>query len=235
MIRARMPIAAVTTVAQPQTTTAPKLARREITGFQPTSKKVKVAFFDADSTLRVSKSGSVSANSEKDVQLLPFAAKKLKALAAQGYLIAIVSNQGGVGKSITLATADKALQYTKDLIRLGGGEVHYFDFAEFKDHDRKPDIGMGERLESVIKAQLGAGYSMDKARSFMVGDSSYTDKQTRPDGRKGFSFSDSDRLFAANYGIPFHEPQTFFGWDKYGVEEFERKADVDAFWKKFKP
>src|SRR6188508_2373519 len=64
----------------------------------PDTEKVRVAFFDADSTLRVAKNYTVSANGPKDVNILPFVGPKIAELNAQGYLVAIVSNQGGISK-----------------------------------------------------------------------------------------------------------------------------------------
>lgn len=199
---------------------------------------VKVAFFDADSTLRVSRSGSVSANGPKDVMLLPWIGPKLAELARDGWLIVIVSNQAGVGKHVTLEDSDRALAYTVDLIRGKGGEVHYFDFAENDDGDRKPGTGMAERLETLLRARHGSGVFIDKARSFMVGDSAYKKAKKgkpadkRPDGGDGTHFSNSDRLFAENYGIAFHEPAEFFGWRRYGVDVFTKRRQVQKFLRK---
>ena len=100
--------------------------------FSTANKKVRVAFFDADSTLRVSLSGSVSANSAKDVMLLPNVEVQIADLISKGYLIAIVSNQGGVKAGlVTLETADGALFYTIELISAKDpkARIHYFDFA----------------------------------------------------------------------------------------------------------
>src|SRR5690606_36349155 len=63
--------------------------------------KAKVAFFDADSTIRVSKSGVVTATSPTDVNVLPFAASEIAKLDREGYIVAVVSNQGGVGSGKT--------------------------------------------------------------------------------------------------------------------------------------
>jgi len=195
------------------------------------SGKVKVAFFDADSTLRVSKSGSVSANDPRDVKLLPFVADRLAELAEEGYLIAVVSNQGGVAAGfVSMETADEALKYTADLIHRGGGNVHYMDFAEARDQNRKPNTGMADRLELNLKAQFGDDVVIDKEASFMCGDSAYKKTDTRPDGRPGFNFSNSDRKFAINAGLVFHEPQDFFGWKELGSEHMPNREALNEFW-----
>lgn len=206
----------------------------------PGGSKIKVAFFDADSTLRVSKSGSVSANAADDVLLLPSVGPGIQRLVDEGYLIAIVSNQNGVAQGhITLQTADRALAYTAELVRKAGGDVHYYDFAEGPGEFRKPDVGMAKKLESILKEKFGDDAEIDKAKSFMVGDSAYKKASPgkvgdlRPDGSPGSHFSNSDRLFAENYGIKFVEPSDFFGWRARGIDVFETSAQVEEFQKRY--
>ena len=176
-------------------------------------RKIPVAFFDADSTLRITKSGDVAPSDPDDVAVLPLTAPKLKELARQGYFIAIVSNQGGIDRHLTLQDADDCLLRTVELLRSRGGLVHYYDFAEHYGWLRKPRTGMAEILGDRLEGFFGEGAAIDWDRSFMVGDSAYKKSETRPDGRPGFDFSNSDRLFADNLEIPFHEPQDFFGWE----------------------
>jgi D-glycero-D-manno-heptose 1,7-bisphosphate phosphatase len=199
---------------------------------------VKIAFFDADSTLRVAPSGKVSANGPEDVYLLPCVGERLQQVAEAGYLIAIVSNQGGIPRFISLGDSDKALAYTAKLASaamaevastrdVAAGKVHYFDFAELDNEDRKPGIGMAQRLIGKLKA----GYEIDLAKSFMVGDSAYKKNvDTRPDGTPGTHFSNSDRLFAHNLfasfendEVPyrFEEAAVFFGYRKNGIDVFQ--------------
>lgn len=199
------------------------------TNFALNENGVKVAFFDADSTLRVSKSGSVSANGPKDVILLPFVADRIAELNQAGYLIMIVSNQGGVGKGILpIQTADAALFYTVKLIRGKNkkARVHYIDFAENEDQFRKPGTGMAENLENELKK---SGLSIDWKNSFMVGDSAYKSTDTKPDGTQGTHFSNADRLFAKNLNIAFFEPNDFFGWRCHGIDVFNDANQVKKY------
>lgn len=215
---------------------AEDLSRRLILGDTIPQKdgNVKVAFFDADSTLRVSKSGSPSANGPDDYIILPGVAAKLSELNKSGFLVVIVSNQAGIPKFISFADANAALSNMIKDLAAKGARVDYYDFAELADNDRKPGTGMGERLEEILKNK---GLKLDKANSLMVGDSAYIQAnpkkgiqaETRPDGRPGFNFSNSDRLFAQNYGIAFKEPQDFFGWLEHGVEKIDKAADLAKF------
>jgi DNA 3'-phosphatase len=208
-------------------------------GFKPLREgPVRVAFFDADSTLRVSRSGSVSANHRRDVMLLPGVARKLRELQKQGFLIAVVSNQGGVAHGfLTKQTAEAALAFLAHLLARKGAYVSYFDFAETKDKYRKPGTEMAWEAERVIHQALGR--KVDWVRSFMVGDSAWKRKKdVEPDGTPGEDFSNSDRHFAENVrkerglsddGFRFYHPREFFGWEKLGVRNFRKRDDVIRF------
>jgi bifunctional polynucleotide phosphatase/kinase len=208
--------------------TAAQLSRRQFLAenFSANKGQVKVAFFDADSTLRVSLSGNVSANAPTDVLILPFVAPKIAELNREGYLVMVVSNQGGVAEGhVTMEIADGALRYMADLIRDENQEasIHYFDFAEANDNYRKPKTGMAELLETKLAER---DLRVDWQNSFMVGDSAYKKPDRRPDGKVGNHFSRSDRLFAENLKIPFYEPTDFFGWRCHGIDVFTDAEQV---------
>jgi DNA 3'-phosphatase len=225
------------------------LGRRKLSSsfdLPPAGSSVPVAFFDADSTLRVSISGNVSASHAKDVYLLPCVAERLRELKENGYLIMIVSNQGGIPRYTSLEEADLALQYTVDLIREAGGDVAIYDFAENNDEYRKPNTGMAQGLEALL---LERNIMIDKNRSFMIGDSAYKKNvDIRPDGIPGTHFSNADRLFAQNYfnfardekpAYRFEEAAVFFGWRQNGIDVFQAegeqsgKAQVEAYLERF--
>ncbi len=203
----------------------------------PGRKRVKVAFFDADSTLRVSKSGSPSADSAHDLVILPMVAKKLKALAAKGYLIAIVSNQAGVNDGyITKSIANSGLRNMCRQLSKAGVTVNYYDFAARYDGNRKPKPGMGTRLAKQVRSKYGR--QIDWKSSIMVGDSAYKrGKDIQPNGRTGEDFSNSDRRFADSLrkrvrspkGLKFQHPRDHFGWAQKGVRNFRTLAEVNAF------
>lgn len=206
--------------------------RRDLGGYTCPKKSgaIKVAFLDADSTLRVSKSGSVSANGPKDVNVLPFVAAGVAKLEAQGYLTAIVSNQAGVQQGhVTLEDAEAALAFTASQLAALGARIDYFDMAEKKDGDRKPEIGMATRLDDLLQEKCKS--PLDVEASIMVGDSGYKKGSDgpHPDGRAADDFSNSDRLFAENLGVPFHEPTDFFGWKPWGVFNLASEAEVVSF------
>ncbi len=211
-------------------------SRREISpSFRPSDgKKVRIAFFDADSTLRVAPSGSVSANGPKDVAVLPMLREKLRELESQGFLLAIVSNQAGVQKGyVTAKDAEAALAFTISELGQRGIRFHYFDFAENEDENRKPGLGMAERLAALVEAKFGVG--VDWAGSFVVGDSGWKKGvDLEPDGTPGEDFSNTDRLFAENLakkhpGVVFHHPRDFFSWKKVGIRNFPDYESLKSF------
>lgn len=210
--------------------------RRTLHNFKapPGKQPVKIAFFDADSTLRVSASGSVSANGPTDVMILPMVEAPLKKLAAEGYLLAVVSNQAGIaGGHVTFDTANSALRYTTSQLSRLGVQFHYYDFAEASDENRKPDIGMGRRLAGKIEAELGR--KVDWAHTIMVGDSGWKrGVDVESDGTPGEDFSNADRLFGENLarafgGVVWHHPRHYFHWLRHGIRNFEKNQSVVKF------
>jgi DNA 3'-phosphatase len=190
---------------------------------------IPVAFVDADSTLRVSRSGSPTANEADDVYLLPFAAARIRELNDEGVLVAIVSNQGGVSKGYTpFEVAEGALVYVASQLNELGARVDYLDFADGYDEFRKPETGMAAKLDELLAEKCGA--NIDYARSSMTGDAGYKEgsDDVHPDGRPGDDFSNSDRLFAENLGIPFAEPTDAFGWRAWGTYNIHHASELVA-------
>ncbi len=175
---------------------------------------LRVAFFDADNTLRNSRSGKPSPHGHADLLINEASFFRLKELAAAGYLLAIVSNQAGIELGyISREEVEEAMQSTLAAFAARGILFNYYDYSEFYDADRKPEPGMAWRLERQLQM---AGYSIDWSGSFMVGDAGWKQgKDRRPDGRPGQDHSNSDRLFAENIarrhsGFGFFHPEDFF-------------------------
>jgi DNA 3'-phosphatase len=198
----------------------------------------KVAFFDADSTLRVAKSGRPSPSKGHDVELLPCIIPVLRSLVNQGYLLAIVSNQAGVQHGhLKLSDAEAAMNATVQKIAEHGVVINYFDFADRCDEYRKPQPGMALYLEKVLKE---AGLKLDWKNSLMVGDAAWKKgKEVEPDGTPGVDHSNSDRVFAENIarknkGFDFAHPADFFGWKRhFGIRNFSSFDHLEKFRAKF--
>lgn len=161
--------------------------------------------------------------------LLPGVATGLIKAMQKGHLIVIVSNQGGVKYGyITFANAEAALARTAALLEPLGAQVHYFDFAEDYNDDRKPKTGMANRVEQELSYILGL--DADWNNSYMVGDAGWKkDEDTEPDGTPGEDFSNSDRKFAEELNIPYHHARDYFGWADRGVRNFHKADEVEDF------
>ncbi|MBF0501415.1 MAG: HAD-IIIA family hydrolase [Candidatus Riflebacteria bacterium] len=204
------------------------------TDFNPGSvDKIKIAFFDADSTLRVAPSGKFYPITTTDVALLPLSINPMKQLMAQGYLIAVVTNQAEIASGkVTMQTANSAVALTVSMLAKHGVAVHYYDFADKMDNNHKPNTGMAERLANLIKTTYKK--PIDWSKCIMVGDSGYTQSETQPDGKAGTDPSDADRLFAQNVskefgGCQYFHPRDYFGWIKYDISNFDSYAAMKAF------
>lgn len=209
-----------------------------------------VYFFDADSTLRPAMRPGVPVNHPDEVVLLPFVAEEIRRVNQMGCLVWVISNQAGVGDGhATMANVDAALLRTVELLAAEGAIVHGYDFAEFRDDDRKPGTGMMRRLEDLIRQRTGraSGDAIDRQRSVMVGDAGWQQGRKalparngrpareaipadpRPDGTPGFSHSNSDRLAAERFGIRFIEAAEFFRWfERLGARAIDTVADLNA-------
>jgi DNA 3'-phosphatase len=208
--------------AMPNAEHPSQLNRRKIIELPAvTDGEIRVAFFDADSTLRVSKSGTPWASYDSDYIILPGVVEKIRALNQSGYFVAIVSNQGRIPQSLDLPEADRAIMNLILDLKKQGATVNYFDFADRVDENRKPNIGMFNRLQTVLKSQMNR--SIDQTQSVMVGDAAYTVKDTMPDGRQGHDFSNADRLFAQNAHIRFEYAPEFFGWAARGFSQIKNR------------
>lgn len=199
--------------------------------FSPTESSLKVLFLDADSTVRVTRGGAPYAQSPTDYYILPGVAEKIRAYNQAGFLVFMISNQGGIsGGRIKIEVVDQAFKnMVNELKEKHQARIDYYDFAENKsenDPDRKPAIGMADRLEKKLKEKFGAQMKIDLTHSFMVGDAAYMNHERRQDGRSGEDFSNFDREFARNLGVRYLEPHEFFGWQKYGFERIHKMVDA---------
>ncbi|KAF2235109.1 PNK3P-domain-containing protein [Viridothelium virens] len=173
----------------------------------------KIAAFDFDSTLITSVSGKKFAKDATDWKWWHGSVPgTIKRLAAEDYLVLVLSNQAG----ITLATGSKTSKSDQkrlsDFKDKATAVLNQLDLpvtlyaATEKDRYRKPRIGMWEELRKNY--DLEAPDSIDLSNSVFVGDAGGRTGSTK--GGISKDFSCSDRNFAANTGIAFRTPEEFF-------------------------
>ncbi|KNG52297.1 DNA kinase/phosphatase Pnk1 [Stemphylium lycopersici] len=177
-----------------------------------TACKRRIAAFDFDSTLITTASGKTFSRDANDWKWWDSSVpSRLKELHAEGFLIAIISNQGGISlkpapktlKSDQKRLADFKAKVTAVLTQLDLPISIYA--ATSRDQYRKPRTGMWQELLEDYDLENAEAIDLDS--SVFVGDAG---------GREAVSggvvkdHSCSDRDFAANIGIPFHTPEEYF-------------------------
>ncbi|KAF2035544.1 DNA kinase/phosphatase Pnk1 [Setomelanomma holmii] len=171
----------------------------------------RIAAFDFDSTLITSASGKVFSRDATDWKWWHSSVPTtLKRLHEDGYLVAIVSNQGGISLKSdpkTVKSDQKRLADFKQKVSavLNQLDIHISVFAATtRDQYRKPRTGMWDELWDEY--DLDSVSSIDLENSFFVGDAG--GREALLGGVKDHSCCDRD--FAANVGIQFHTPEEYF-------------------------
>lgn len=185
----------------------------------------KIAAFDMDGTIIITKSGKVFPTDQDDWQIFhPNIFNKLKELHSKGFKIVFFTNQLGVAKGKTNLSSLKVK--IENVIRKLQVPVQVF-IATHEGKYRKPCDGMWEKLCK----NYNSGKEIDLKTSLYVGDAAGREKEWAPKKKKDFSCS--DRLFALNIGVQFFTPEEFFlnekPTKKFIMPVFDpRKLDTDA-------
>jgi len=164
---------------------------------KPTS---KIASFDLDSTLTITKSGKQFSENALDwLWWHPKVPEILKKYNMDGFKIVLFTNQKGIetGKTSRKEFSEKMNNIQAEL----GFPIQVFA-ATSDDKYIKPSLGMWE----IFNKSYNDGIAVDMKKSIYVGDAA-----GRPATKtKKKDFSDSDLKFAKNSGLEFHTPETFF-------------------------
>lgn len=206
----------------------------------PKLKRRKIAAFDFDSTLIVPSSGLKHSRDHNDWKWWhPSVPATLKRLHEEQYILAILTNQGGItlpseaaSKSKTAKSDGKRYQ---DFKRKATAALTQLDLpirlygATERDIYRKPRIGMWRQLLHDLKEEHGIDSNdIDLDSCLFVGDAAGRIAGSTTNGTKiNKDFSCSDRDIAANIGIPFQTPEEYF-LDEV-ARPFERSFDPKAY------
>ncbi|KAL8011025.1 putative BRCT domain, HAD-superfamily hydrolase,subfamily IIIA, polynucleotide kinase 3 phosphatase [Plasmopara halstedii] len=163
----------------------------------------KIAGFDLDGTLIVTKSGNKFAKSTDDWKWFhaSLVREKLAELARDGYTLIIFSNQNGVAKGhVSAAEVQRKLETIIRQLKLP-----MLAFLGTKnDIMRKPRLGAWMEMIKLLNAK--GEISVDKKMSFYCGDAAGRPKVS---GRAK-DFAATDYKFALNAGIRFFTPEALF-------------------------
>ncbi|KAL2041201.1 hypothetical protein N7G274_006146 [Stereocaulon virgatum] len=175
------------------------------------TKRRKIAAFDLDSTLIQTSSGNVFAKDPTDWRWWhPSVPSVLKQLHADGFAIAVLTNQGSVAikeNPKTIKVDQRSLAAFKSRVT---SIFSHFDFpltllaACARDLYRKPRTGMWTELLEDLGLDEGDG--PDLQCSFFVGDAG--GRAARKGAKADHACSDRD--LASNVGIGFKTPEEYF-------------------------
>ncbi|RKF53944.1 Bifunctional polynucleotide phosphatase/kinase [Erysiphe neolycopersici] len=177
-------------------------------------RRTKVAAFDFDSTLIITKSGKVHASNAQDWKWWhPSVPEKLKKLYRHdgSFSISIISNQAGLSiKSDSAPKSKLSLFKMKVSDVLGHLDIPITIYAATeKDLYRKPRTGIWLELLKDFDFNDSTG-NLNLEESIFVGDAA----GRQSSNKRPKDFSCSDRNFAENVGIKFATPEEYFLGEK---------------------
>lgn len=156
---------------------------------------------DMDGAIRRSKAGHQFVHGKEDVEIIPGVEEKLLECVEGGWLVCLVTNQGGVAFGFRSAESmQEEIEYTLALFKQNPFHAVYACFHHPGGRDpifarrtlqRKPDYGMLVLAER--DAYMDYQVFIDWENSCVVGD------------------REEDRQLAVNAGIRYCPPSVFFG------------------------
>ncbi|CAH0391580.1 unnamed protein product [Bemisia tabaci] len=179
----------------------------------------KIAAFDLDGTLILTKSGKVFPVDRYDWKFFhPDIVQKLRKLwSEENYKIVVFTNQNGLGKSVQTSAKTKEFQLkVEKVVEELKIPVQVFAATQ-QDIFRKPAPGMW----NVLVKEMNSGIEIDMGNSFYVGDAAGRNVNWAP--HKSKDFSAADRLFALNLGLIFYTPEEYF------FKQFKAPYSLPAF------
>jgi bifunctional polynucleotide phosphatase/kinase len=192
---------------------------------------VKIAAFDMDDTIVTPDGTHLFAKSAKDWKWLhPSVPAKLKSLAAEGFELLIISNQGGSDGDGDVKS-DHLKQKIIDLGAQLGVPLCAMLALEKENPMRKPTSAMWRMWASIhhherkLSGPVSVPAVIDVDASFYVGDAAGRKIMTMAGRKKDFSCG--DRKFAYNSGLKFYTPEEFYlgqapaahDWEGFGPDE----------------
>lgn len=127
----------------------------------------KAVIINLDNTLVKTKSGKEYFENPNDWEFTTGILTKLRTFSDKGYIVCIVSNQGGIGTG-KIAEQDvlyriKAIK--QELEQEIGKEVHFIYCAELESYHRKPNPGMAYTLALALELNLRYSYMIGNTKS----------------------------------------------------------------------
>jgi bifunctional polynucleotide phosphatase/kinase len=173
-----------------------------------TNNNIKIAGFDLDSTLIITKSKKkfpVNYDDWKPIYPINLMRTRLKYLQQQNYIIVIFTNQAQVGKNKEYELFEKKID---NIIKTLKMDFITVCVAYSDNYYRKPMTGMYDFILDIIKTYNKIVLNKDKIEisdlSFYCGDAGGRISKEKRD------FEISDRYFAYNINLKYNTPEEFF-------------------------
>jgi D-glycero-D-manno-heptose 1,7-bisphosphate phosphatase len=130
--------------------------------------KNKAAFFDRDGVI-LNDTGLYYIYKPEDVKINPGIIESLKKLSDNGYLLIVISNQGGIGKGIYgKKETDRVHQILDETFK-----THGIIISEYYYCPHHTDTGkcLCRKPDSLMVEKAIARFSIDRSKSILIGDS----------------------------------------------------------------
>lgn len=129
----------------------------------------KAVIINLDNTLVKTKSGKDYFERPSDWEFITGIVTKLRTFSDKGYIICIVSNQGGIstGRVIEQDVLNRIKEIKQELEQAIGREVHSIYCAELESYHRKPNPGMAYTLALALELNLRNSYMIGSSKSDM--------------------------------------------------------------------
>lgn len=168
----------------------------------PADAPVRLALFDLDGTLVVSKSGKRWAADGDDWVFVGDVPSVLQRYATEGWVVAIITNQSEMSRARSEAGPRTKINRVLDALFAANGWAPWCLVAKGPTSEsvyRKPARGLFDVLLSELEITRVADV-------FMCGDAA-----GRDGSRLEYRWSDSDAMFAFEIGAAFHTPDAILG------------------------
>ena len=128
----------------------------------------KAVFLDRDGVINNDR-GHYYISKKEEVEINPGVPGALRCLKEAGFLLIVITNQGGVGKGLyTRGNVEEVHRYMRGILQEGGGEID--DFYYCPHHPGSGNCLCRKPLPLMIQKAM-ARYQIDPGRSWFIGDS----------------------------------------------------------------
>jgi D-glycero-D-manno-heptose 1,7-bisphosphate phosphatase len=143
----------------------------------------KAVFFDRDGVIN-NNSHHYYIFKEEQLEIIPEVCKAIKRLQTAGFLIIVVSNQGGIARGLyDVAHVDRLHSIIQEKMQAEGAHIDNFYFCP---HHNKIGKCLCRKPQPLLLQKALAAHGIDASKSFMIGDSDRDVEAAHRAGIKAF-------------------------------------------------